>query len=259
MIFGICMVKDEEDVIATVLSHMLAEGVDHLIVADNLSTDATPAILATYAAAWPDKFTILEDSEPGYYQSQKMTYLAEKAHEKGARWVIPFDADEIWYSPRQTIREALNGLNAAVVNALAWDHIARWNDPPGNPMKVMAYRRDHPQRMYKVAFRSTEGAVLHQGNHDVSGVGGERTQGVLEIRHFQYRSFEQMKRKVRQGKAAYDASDLHEMHGTHWRSLGALSDEELRAEWEALTHSEGLVFDPAPLRSSSRSLEPNTS
>ena len=45
MIIGVCMVRDEADVIGTVCAHLLAEGVDRLIVADNLSSDDTRDIL----------------------------------------------------------------------------------------------------------------------------------------------------------------------------------------------------------------------
>ncbi len=41
MIVGISMVRDEADVISFTLAHLAAEGIDHFIVADNGSSDAT--------------------------------------------------------------------------------------------------------------------------------------------------------------------------------------------------------------------------
>ena len=78
--------------------------------------------------------------------------------------------------------------------------------------------------------------------------GWSTRQGGLELRHFQFRSLAQMTRKLRDGKRAYDATDIHAMHGTHWREGGLLSDVELAAKWDALLHEDGLVFDPAPVK-----------
>ena len=64
----------------------------------------------------------------------------------------------------------------------------------------------------------------------------------------QYRSLDQMARKVRQGKAALEAASMHAMHGTHWRELGALDDPELLARWRELSDEPDLIDDPAPYR-----------
>ena len=65
------MVRDEADIIAYTLRHLLEEeGVDHLIVADNLSTDDTRSILEGFPRS---QVTILDDLEEGYDQSTKMS------------------------------------------------------------------------------------------------------------------------------------------------------------------------------------------
>lgn len=242
MIVGISMVRDEADVIERLVEHMLAEGVDHLIIADNLSTDGTGDLLHDLP-----EVTVQLDRERGYYQADKMTALARQACDIGADWVIPFDADEIWYAPGQTIRDALDNAACDVVLAPAYDHIARLADPfMGHPFDAIVHRRDYPQKMPKVAFRASPDARLHMGNHDVDRP-GEREQW-LEIRHFQYRSLDQMARKVRQGTEAYEAADLHAMYGTHWKELAALSDEALEARWSDLCCEQDLIYDPAPVR-----------
>src|SRR5207244_4476352 len=105
------------------------------------------------------------------------------------------------------------------------------DDP--NPIVRMGWRRPHHQKFPKVIFSATAFFFLHQGQHGIEHP-GPRTGSPIEYRHYQYRTLEQMVRKVRQGTAAYAASNVDGRHGTHWKDLAALTDEALRAEWDAL-------------------------
>lgn len=246
MIVGIAMVRDEEDIIGYTLQHLLAEGVDHLIVADNLSTDGTRPLLSMLAEKHP--ITVVDDLEPGYYQDVKMTRLAYQAADMGATWVLPFDADELFYGSLGTVAESLSVCSADVIRATGWDHIATTADPDvPNPFLRITHRRPIPQKLPKVAFRPAEGMRLHMGNHDVDHP-GVKVNGVLSLRHFGARSLVQFKRKVRNGKQAYDATNLHPTYGTHWRIRGGLPDQALEAEWDEMCNEPDLIHDPAPYR-----------
>lgn len=243
MITAVTMVKDEADIIVHTILHLLAQGVDRVIVADNLSTDATPELLEALARVYP--VTVLQDDEPGYYQAEKMTRLAHLAWSEGAEWIVPFDADEFWCD-----LSLLRTTDAQVVEAITFDH------RPVEPFPSR-WRALIPKRLPKVAFRPAPGFELHMGNHDVT-LEGKRVRG-MSIREFQYRSYAQFVRKVKNGKRAYDATDLKDIYGAHWRILGALDDEGLREVWAELSNKTELVCDPAPLsfpitetRSSSR-------
>jgi len=56
--------------------------------------------------------------------------------------------------------------------------------------------------------------------------------------HVPWRSLEQLAGKVRGGSAAL-AEDPDQDHGTHWRTLGRLDDDELKTIWERLLEGEG--------------------
>jgi hypothetical protein len=43
---------------------------------------------------------VVTDREPAYFQAAKMTRLARAAARAGADWVVPFDADELWFADR---------------------------------------------------------------------------------------------------------------------------------------------------------------
>lgn len=248
------MVKDEADVIAGTVLHMAAE-VDFLVVADNGSTDGTREILAELADQLP-ALTVVDDPEVGYYQSDKMSRLAEYAATQGATWIVPFDADEVWVA-EDRISTVLDATAENVATARLFNHFPTAVDPADvDPFRSIVWRQPDPAPLPKVAFRWEPGAVVHQGNHGVTLPHGEHPAALLEVRHFPYRSGEQFVRKARNGAAAYRATDLPEHVGQHWRQYGdlldrfgeaTLIDEVFRRWYWFLTPvEEGMVRDPAP-------------
>lgn len=253
--FAVTMVKDEADVIAGTLRHM-ADEVDELIVADNGSTDGTRDVLADLARDLP--MTVLDDPDPAYHQSAKMTNLAALAAENGAEWIVPFDADELWFHHVDRVGVVLSGLDPEIgyVSAAIVNHFATSLDEPDvDPFRSMVWRQRDPQRLGKVAFRWERGAIVHQGNHGVTLPSGRPGTPVLSIRHFPYRSPEQMITKAVNGAAAYAATDYAPSVGAHWRAYGQihdrLGDDGIREVftthfWYLSPTDSGLVRDPAP-------------
>lgn len=229
MIVAVSMVRDEEDILPYTLDLMLSQ-VDHAIIADNLSVDGTRAILESFG----DQVTIVEDTEPGYYQADKMTNLAHRAGDMGADWVIPFDADEAWWLPD------LNRIDADIVTSRPLVYVP--HNPAGpNPITDWHWRKPDPEPQHKVCFRYHPNAQLHMGQHDVTMPG--RKVEAATVRHYQYRSLEQVRRKVRNGVQAYDASDLPALYGSHWRNLNAFDDRDLWQWWDDYCNTD-IVHDP---------------
>ncbi|EFC78881.1 glycosyltransferase family 2 protein [Parafrankia sp. EUN1f] len=255
-VVGIAMVRDEADIIAGTLRHMAGE-VDQLLVADNGSTDGTRDILEGLVPDLP--LIVLDDPDPGYYQSAKMTKLAGTARLLfEAAWIVPFDADELWYSPAGRIADVLALSRRPYAVAELHNHLASALDEAGDdPFRTMVWRQPDPGPLPKVAVRWQDGAVIHQGNHGVTlPAGGPALEGALAIRHFPVRSPQQLARKARNGAAAYAAApDLPEHEGAHWRAWGQLHaqggddllHEVFREHWWYLSPRDaGLVRDPAP-------------
>jgi hypothetical protein len=270
---GITMVRDEADVIAATIRHMARE-VDFLFVADNRSVDGTSDLLEDLRREVRVPMLVGRDNVVGYQQSHKMSALARIAHEMvGAEWIVPFDADEIWYcSPSIPISDYLEAVpdDVDIVEARLFDHVCSGADDPDepDPVKRIQWRRHQPAILPKVACRFRPGLVIEMGNHgaryeDREAVTWDR---MLAIRHFPYRSVEQIVRKIRNGAEAYAATDLPEHFGAHWRQWGRILDSHGEEAIADLFHTwhfrddptrgvdiEGeiqgpLIFDPAPVR-----------
>lgn len=255
---SIMIVKDEADIIETTVRHLVTQ-VDELFIDDNGSTDGTREILIGLCdEGLPIRFA--QDTEVGYYQSRKMTALARSAGEYGHEWVVPCDADEIWYvTGEYNVATMLSVLGAEIAEATLYDHVATAADrDEPDPVKRIGWRRRDPGGLPKVACRIKPGLVIEQGNHSARYPGAVSTvKNMLVIRHFPYRSVEQMVSKVRNGAAAYRATDLHPAYGAHWRDYGDLLDAGGESAigdvfrtwfWSADPASdETLIFDPAPV------------
>lgn len=245
--WGIARVKDEADIIGPVVEHMLTQ-VDQVLVADNASTDGTREVLAGLDVI------LIDDPEVGYFQSRQMSALAAQAASMGAEWVVPFDADEWWYSPFGRIADVLaDQPRACIAGAELYDHVATGEDPDdANPVTRIQWRRQKPAGLPKVAARARAPVTIHQGNHGADH--GDRVDGLLVIRHFPYRSVEQFVSKVRNGAAAYAATDLPEHQCQHWRDYGRLLDSggpealaDVFRAWFWQAHpTKDLIRDPAP-------------
>lgn len=249
------LVKDEVDVIEHTVRHLLSHDIAEVIVADNLSTDGTFDLLTALAGA-DERVIVRTDQEQAYYQSEKTTRLAQEALERGHQWVIPCDADELWYAPEgRSLRDWLDatGLENQMVKAAIYNHVVSALDDPAscdhgfavgdeacptcgdpvenrcdpNPFTRIRYRKRVPldRQWGKVACRLRPDLVIAQGNHGASTRGTGRTGDGLEIRHFPYRSADHFVRKAINGYAAYRASKLPEGIGAHWRAYGQAVEE----------------------------------
>ena len=94
-VWAVVVARDEEVRLPGAIRHLIDQGVDHVVVADNRSTDGTAEAVAAMADELP--ITLLQDLEPGYYQARKVSRLARAVTRRGASSIVPFDADELWY------------------------------------------------------------------------------------------------------------------------------------------------------------------
>jgi len=221
------MVKNEADIVALTILNLVDQGVDHILVADNMSSDGTRDILEDLSRDLP--LTVVDDLEPAYWQSEKTTNLANQAGAAGADWIIPFDADEIWRAYRGTVRDAIERTHASVLAAQMFNHYPRPTLRRGNVLQTQPWNRTF--EFAKVAFAWRPGLTIIDGNHDVLGTDAERVWGELLIDHYPHRSWVQYRRKMRQGAEAVSDTSVARFVGMHWRRQGEMADWRLRLEW----------------------------
>lgn len=232
------MVRDEADIVAATIEHHLAQGVDHLIVTDNASSDGTREILEAYAAVAP--VTLHHDGEHRKQQARVVTRMAREAHGMGATWVVNGDADEFLrpVDPSATLRDVfaampvdLGEIHVPVVNMVG--RIA--TSGAGIDRLVLRDERDDAQ-LHAAGVRShpTPNAIhvgspdveVVQGNHATSiGVDGPVPDGLeLEVLHLPWRSVAQVERKTENMGRGYDESPELRPSANHhgmrdWRRL----------------------------------------
>lgn len=236
------MVRDEADVIEMTVRHLLSQGIDRVLIADNLSRDETRPILDALARSDP-RICVVDDVEPAYFQAAKMTRLARAAARAGADWVVPFDADELWFADQGNVAEKLRSIAAAdrhlpavgVVRASIHDTI-----PIGGPTPELSTATCMfdctPTPPGKVAIRAHRLMGVVVGNHAAKRVG--RNVDGLRIAHLQYRSEAQVERKARQGLEAVKLADAPDYVGVHWSAMASLTPAAIADAWAGMQRGE---------------------
>lgn len=224
------LVRDEADVVASTVEHLLAQGVTTVVATDNGSVDGTVEILQSYAQR--GVLELLHEPAHDYRQAQWVTAMARRAVAvHAADWVLNVDADEFW-TPKDRTRRLVDVL--ADVPPQYGTVLARRTDLVGFPARE---DRPWPARLRwrnlatvsergtplgpKVCHRGDPEVDVPQGNHDATGSGlGERLPAEpLEILHVPLRSWAQFRTKIANGGSAYAANaELPVDVGWHWRA-----------------------------------------
>jgi hypothetical protein len=215
------MVRDEADIVGSMLTHHQNQGIYKAIVTDNGSVDGTLEILKTFEA---EGFVDLRiDPVHKKQQSECVTHMARDAFNLyQADWVINADADEFWIAQdhNKTIVEASasfekqwKSFNVPVLDMTG---------PPaksGTGLSRLSWidqRTDEKLKSIGINAHSTHDCLhigdpsveVSQGNHFVSlpSLGSPQPSEGLEVLHFQWRSWAQFSRKVHNAGKAYLAN-----------------------------------------------------
>lgn len=233
------MVKNEADIIGETIANLFAQGVDHIVVADNGSADGTIGVLGSTAVH------LLSDPIVEYWQGEKMSHLARVATRMGASWIVPFDADELWKGTSgRSVADVLRSSSASVVRAEWWDFVPLSEGEANSHAQRFPFRLPRPNSHVKVAFRANWLARIAIGNHSVA-IPDPTVEDGLRIAHYRWRSPEQMIQKARDGTAAARKAGVSLESLPNWSTLEESDASDAASTLRQLVETENLVRDPA--------------
>ncbi len=261
MIFAVMMVRNERDVLPVSLRYHLDSGIDHILVADNGSTDGTTAILEEFAAT--NRVHVFARPGP-FHQADTTTELAREAFLRGARWVLPIDADEFWHVPNGRLRDVLeDASDTGALEVQVVNFVQRREQETLDVRGLLTMTRRVPAPVGasgeaadlvesgRIAFveiryppkyvsRACIALQIGQGNHEVSGTDGPvRQSGAIVCLHAPLRARDALAiGKVEQGRRVEEINHYlrQAWHVRRWRRLA--DEGAIDAEWAANSYRE---------------------
>jgi len=245
-ILGICVVKNEQDIIEPFVRHNL-KFLDSLVVLDNGSVDGTKAILEELARELKE-LVVVDDDRFGHTQSARMTQLLRGARSAfAADYVFALDGDEfIGATDRYELCKILEAIPFGGYGLVPWRTFVL---TPGTvapsvtdpPRSLPWRRREELPVHYKVILRCDgkfdHDLIIPLGNHAVASATGREIPFVyledLSLMHFPVRSRDQFVAKMVVGWMAHLSRDpRHRETGESWQK---------RDNFDRI--AEGLVLD----------------
>jgi glycosyltransferase involved in cell wall biosynthesis len=203
-IHGICVVKNESDIVEHVLTSA-RRWCDHVYVYDNNSTDGTWEVLQRLAAADPGIQLVRRDD--AVFRNTRRAEIFEACRSnasEGDWWCGRLDADEVYIDNPRTFLAAVPNAYETVWSAsfqyyftdedyLVWqDHPERYAAGAPVPERCRYYRNDWSESRF---FRYREGMAwpLDRDWPYAGAVAPQR----IRLRHYKYMSPEQMMIRLR--------------------------------------------------------------
>lgn len=230
----VSMIKNERNVIEMFAAHALAM-FDQIIFVDHLSNDGTSQYLVSLSQLHPE-IKYFKFDEPGYYQSEVMTWVVRNVVDKSEDgWVFFMDADEyLPFSSRIEFNGELAKYEAFPVISMPWLNLVPIDMESG---EVKGARFLMPPRTavhHKIAFQPNlipfDDYVVAQGNHALL-IGQSQqcfpAERAFPIYHLPIRTKQQLCDKIRSGVESYRrmGTDRGNNLGFHWDEISRLIDD----------------------------------
>ncbi|MBV9115173.1 MAG: glycosyltransferase family 2 protein [Hyphomicrobiales bacterium] len=255
MLVGISLIRNEEDLVETTLRHHLRQGVEHILIADNGSTDGTARVLEKLARQ-DRRIHWTRSGDLSFQQAELVTDLARTAIKNGASWILPFDADEFWWAPGG-LAPQLRTSNADLISVPVVNFIQHREQARREPRAVLSavYRNaakigDFRKARFSVEageyayveapyqrkniLRAATGMRIGPGNHTARGVGPRRSRrDSFACFHLPLRAMEIFLEKAEQSERLR-AAGLPSWHG--WQShrfAQIVREGRIEEEWAA--------------------------
>jgi len=259
-IAGITMVRNEIDVIEFCIEHHLSQGLDYIFICDNGSTDGTLEYLREKSNN--DSRVFLYEDSGQFHQQKIINHLSGMAYKNGCDWVVPFDADELWFSDN-TLKLDLQKVEKSSVRIKLKDFIqnknvtsptedtyisVKWRLPENsekfNLEDIVLGNRsmiENPS-FYKYIIKTSNALNIAPGAHSFFGQDNDFYEGEeFNVYHIPIRSYQALVLKAEQGQRLIDAGYPSD-HGWHVQRYANLyRTGYLADEWFNNSEVDGLI------------------
>jgi hypothetical protein len=252
------LVRDEIDIIERNIDFHLRCGIEHFVVTDNGSVDGTRDVLADFERRLGKSFVVIDDPEPGYYQSQlvnRMIPIAKRLFRP--RWIISSDADEFWYPESGRYDTEFDGTknilkcywrNLLPRTNVSWQDFTDVGEMPG-----------YSDRMCKLLCVARGLHGMYFGNHESRSIPHIAAPSEnIRVYHYPIRSYSQFERKVVQGHRAMLKAAAPPGTGWHWLEYyQAWESGRLPQMYEEMASQNRILQDDTMSRLFRRGLNPS--
>jgi len=200
MVAGVCMLKNEVDIIGLNLEHLIGYGLKCFVIFDDGSTDGSQAIIEEIMVRHKGLDIIILQGRDHFLNEvavfRQMTLIAKNLFNK--EWAFGFDADDfLWLSPGLKIDLAESGADYIL---MPWLHV---NPADITEASISGLRKCHSLENVtlhksKTLIRISETVRMKSGQHNVINEGlapaiglDGLTLGMASV-HFPIRSEEQL-------------------------------------------------------------------
>jgi glycosyltransferase involved in cell wall biosynthesis len=260
LVAGITMVRNEKDVIEFCIEHHLAQGLDYIYICDNGSIDGTYEYLLEKSQN--DSRVVLIRELGDFHQQAIINSLSNMAYQNGCEWVVPFDADELWFSPNTLKVDLANifypSIRIEMKNFVQSSKVidpknntylnTKWRLPDGsekidlnNVVNGTSSIIENPA-FYKYIVKTSPTLSIAPGAHSYTGQDPDTYIGKeFDAYHIPIRSYRALQIKAEQGQRLIDAG-YNPGHGWHVQRYANLNkDGLLYDEWLRNSEIDGKI------------------
>jgi hypothetical protein len=226
----VSMIRNERGILETFCAHA-SSLFDRVILIDHLSSDGTREYIKLLSENCSNiEYYCFE--EPGYYQSELMTWAASHlVDQKIPGWVFFLDADEFLpFKAKEEFDRKLSEFSQFPVISMPWLNLVPLDMESGRVIDGVFLKPPKPSHHHKIAFQPSripsDDYFIAQGNHNLFM--GNRSSKVkfpakssFPIYHLPIRTKRQLREKILYGMESYQhmGSDRPGRTGFHWDEI----------------------------------------